>query len=308
MDFLDRFFGRGTNPPGGPPVANPAIERGVALQLLFDAPLDLTADGLTAALRDYHPDLAAGTAELYPVPYQPPEGTPEEQRPPNFLGLFGWGPHVVKFVGFNAPIPAKVAEGCVRPAHYDQELKQAAYDSPAHALLYYAGYADDPLEQYVALAAVGGVLARFGALIVLNESARTSVPAAVLLPHEEDAGDMLDSLRTLPIPFLYGGFVKLEVEGQPGVWMRTYGNHLLGLPDLALHAEGHHEGQKTFSTFANILSYLRASGRAFFPGHTMQVGAKDYLRVRHPADGEWFLDSPGELFVCERIAADEVNT
>ena len=52
-----------------------------------------------------------------------------------------------------------------------------------HVLLYYAGHDPAPLEQYVALTAVAGVLARFGGLVVLNESGRTSFPAAALSGH-----------------------------------------------------------------------------------------------------------------------------
>ncbi|MDB5309612.1 MAG: hypothetical protein JWO38_3814 [Gemmataceae bacterium] len=309
MDLHDRFFGRGTPTLGGPPVANPAIERPLSLQLLFDAPLDLDPDALTLALRTYHPELAAATAELLAVPRQgPPDGHPENDSGPGLIGLVGWGRHVVKLIGVNGPMPENVVELCVRPAHYDDELKQDAYRAAAHVLLYYAGYEDDPLERYVALAAAAGALARFGGVVVMNEDARTSVPAAVLLPHDEDEGDMLTSLRSFPIPFLYGGFVKLEVEGVPGVWMRTYGNSQLGLPDLAFHAGDHHEGTFAFNTFGNMLEYLRDSGRPFAPGHTMQVGPDTYFRLRDPAEGECYLESDGEMLVCERITAAEINT
>jgi hypothetical protein len=308
MDLLDRFFGRGTPRPGGDPVANPALENPLALQALFDAPLDLDADAVALALRSYHPDLAAATAELMVVPREgAPEGHPENDSPPALLGLIGWGNHVVKLIGFNAPMPAEVVERCVRAAHYDQETKEVAYRNAAHVLLYYAGYDPDPLEQYVALAAVAGVLARFGSVVTLNEHARTSVPSAALLPHPEDADDMLTALRTLPIPFLFGGFVKLEVEGEPGVWMRTYGNGLLGLPDLAIRAEGHHEGQTVFFLFSNMLGYLLESGKSFAPGHTMQVGPDTYLRLRDRSEAEWFLEADGEMLVAERITEDEIN-
>src|SRR3954468_19769096 len=100
MDFMDRFFGRDTPTPGGPPVANPRIERPVNLMALFDAPLDLDTDALTLALRGYDPALAAASAELLVVPRtEPPEGHPENDSPPAVLGLAGWGRHVVKLIG-----------------------------------------------------------------------------------------------------------------------------------------------------------------------------------------------------------------
>lgn len=308
MDLLDRFFGQGTPRPGGALVANPRLENPLGLQLLFDAPLDLDADALTLALRAYHPELADARAELHVVARtDPPDGHPENDSPPALLGLIGWGRHVVKMAGFNAPMPREAVELCVRTAHFGDDLKAVAYEHAAHVLLYYAGYEPDPLEQYVALAAAAGVLARFGAVVTLNESARAAVPAHALLPHEEDDGDMLTALRELPIPFLYGGFVKLEVEGEPGVWMRTYGNHLLGLPDLALRAAGHHEGAATFHIFANMLAYVRETRRGFAPGHTMQVGENSYLKLRDRTDAEWYLEAEGEMLVCDPIGPDEVN-
>jgi hypothetical protein len=300
-DFLDRFFGRAAP---GTMNANAALEAPLGLQLLFPAPPDLDADALALALRGFHPELASAQVELIPVP---PEKAAADETPPSFLGLAGWGPHVVKLVGFAAPMPREVVEACVRPAHFDDELKQAAYANTAHVLLYYAGYHPDPLEQYVALAALAASLSRFGAIITMNEPARAAIPAAALLPHEGDAEDSLESLRSLPLPPLYAGFVKLEVDGQPGVWMRTFGCQLLGLPNLALRADGHHEGTFVFEVFGNMLDYLRHSGKALALGDTIQVGDDEFLRVRTRTDDEWYLDAAGEMIVCDRVRGDEVN-
>ena len=299
-DFLDRFFGR---VPPGVMAANAALEAPLGLQLLFAAPLELDADALTLALRGFHAELASAKVELVPVP---PEKAAPDETPPALLGLVGWGAHVIKVVGFDAPMPRDAVEACVRPAHFDDVWKQTAYANAAHVLLYYAGYHADPLEQYVALAAVAAALARFGAVVTLNEPARAAVPAAALLPL--DGEDALDALRSLPLPLLYAGFVKLEVDGQPGVWMRTFGCERLGLPNLALLAAGHHEGTFVFEVFGNVLDYLRRSGRAFAVGDTMQVGDDEYLRVRLRTDAEWYLDAVGEMLVCDRITGDEVDT
>ena len=304
-DLLERFFGRGTPRLGGAPVANPDLTEPVGLQCLFDEPLALIADGLTLALRAYHSEMADATAELFHVPPDQSLGNTELQ--PAVMGLIAWGSHVVKLVGFANAMPREAVEACVRPAHFDPSFKELAYRHQSHVLLYYAGYDHDPLEQYVALAAVAGVLARFGAVVTLNETAHTAIPAAVLLPHEEDAGDMLASLRGLPLPFLYCGFVKLEVEGEPGVWMRTFGCHRFGLTDLAYRAESHDEGTSTFQLFGSMLTYLRATGKSFGPGHTMQAGDDLYLRLRERTEKEWYLASEGTMLVAERIAADEVN-
>jgi hypothetical protein len=296
-DFLTRFFGQVLARPGGPPVANTRIEQPPSLQVVFDEVPEYDADVLTLALRSYHPELSAATVEFHASPRKPEPG--EEESPPDVFGLFGWSRHVVKLIGFNSPMPKDVLEACVRPAHYEDEVKQLAYSHAAHAILYYAGYDGDPLEQYVAVAAVAGCLARFGAVAVLNETAHTSVPAVVLLPDEADDLDILTAIRGMPLPFLFAGFVKLEIEGDAGIWMRTYGAHVLGLPDLAFRADGHHQGTFAFHAFANMLAYLRESGKSFLPGDTMQVGEKVFLTLRERTESEWYLESDGEMLVCE---------
>jgi hypothetical protein len=304
-DFLDRFSGKGVPRLGGPPVANPRLRDPVGLQCLFEGPLLLDAGEVQKALRDYHPEMTEATAELLDVP--PPEQPPPHGLEPTLLGLLAWDRHVVKLVGFNSPMPAEAVEACVRPAHFAAEYKARAYEHQSHVMLYYVGYDHDPLEQYVALAACAGAIAYFGASFVLNETGHTAIPAAVLHPHEEDAGDILRSLRNFPLPFLYCGFVKLEVEGTPGVWMRTYGCHRFGLPDFAFHAPGHEYGATTFELFGNLLAYLRRSGNTLAPDHTFQTDDTTFYRVRARTLEEWYLASEGSMLIVERIRPEEAN-
>lgn len=296
MGLMERFFGtRDEQESPELPVVNTVLEKAPGLQVLFTDKVRLDDGRLTETLRQYHPSLARATFELDEELSD--KGTP--------FGLAGWDGHVIRMVGFDVPMPEQTVEMCIGPAHYGQDLKEQARAHKEHLLLYYSGYESDPLEQYVALAVVVGVLASQGALVVMNESGRTSLPAAVLAG--EDEGDRLELLRHLPIPALYCGFVKYNVEGVKGVWMRTYGAPLLKLPDLALLASGHHEGQATFDLFGDIFNYLRASGACAGVGHTMQVGSDTYLRLRAATPEEFFLDSDGELFVAEKISAAEVK-
>lgn len=303
-DLLDRFFGRGVPRLGGPAVANPRLADPVGLQLLFDDVFALDAEQVALALRDYHAEMAEATAELFHVP---PKPDPKPGEEPAVMGLLAWERHVVKVVGFAAPMPADAVRACVQPAHIDPQFKRIAYDHKSHLMLYYAGYELDPLEQYVALAAAAGALAYFGASFVLNESARTAIPAAVLHPHEEDEGDMLAALRGFPLPLIYCGLVKMEVDGVAGVWMRVYGAHRFGLPDLAYRAAGHDETRFAFELFGNVLSYLRTTGKQFAPGDTLRISDDEYLRLRARTPDEWYLESEGEMLVAERVAAGEVN-
>ena len=298
MSVFSRFFGKSDADDSGDGqlLANPRIEHPLSLQVLFPEPCPLDPDRLVEAFRSYHPSMSGVRCEIDPA----------LNREGKVFGMVGWEKHVVRCVGFDLPMPAEAVEACVAPSHYPQELKQRARSHKAHVILYYAGYEQSPVEQYVALAATAGVLARLGAIVILNESGRTSFPASALSGLDSD-GDIMDLLRTLPLPILYCGFVKHEVEGIPGVWMRTYGAPLLGLPDFAAHAGGHQEGQRYFDMFDSVFGYLRESGAQLAAGHTMQIGEEEYLRVRLPTDEEAFLESEGELLVAEIIGPDEID-
>jgi len=158
----------------------------------------------------------------------------------------------------------------------------------------------------VALAAGAGALVEFDGVAVLNEKARTLLPARVFR-HAELGDDRLEILRNFPLTVFFCGFVKYQVEDVPGVWMRSYGAWALGCNDLAVLAEGHHEGEKYSEMFSDILKYQLDSGAEFAGGHTMQVGASTYIRFREPIEEEYFLHDPDKALVLELIAESEIN-
>ena len=291
----ERFLGRGVPTPTAP-VANPALTDPPAFLVLFPGRFDLPADGLAAAVRDLHPSLRGVVVELLDVSDAPARA----DNSGTLVGLIAWGPHVVKVLGFAGPAPAGVFDACVRPAHVADELKVDAARHESHVLLQYAGYDADPLERYVALAAAAAALVRFDALLILNEAARAAFPAEALPAAAADE-DLLESLRTMPLPLLYMGFVKVEVEGEPGVWARTFGGRLLDLPDLAVKIAGHEQGEEAFELTGNLLAYMRESGARVSDGDVAQFGDDVVLKFRKPADAEWYLRSDGEMVVGERV-------
>lgn len=294
MSIFSRFFGRSVSPGESAALtANPDIEHPLSLQVVFAAPLAVQADALAAALRAYHPDMRQARAEIEP-------------DMPQLLGMVGWGKHVVRLVGFDAPLPHDALEVCVAPAHYPAPVKEQVRAHVSHVLLYYAGFDEDPLEQYVAMAAVAGALGRFNAVAVLNEHAHTSLPAGVFT--DDSLGDeSLEVLRTLPLTMLYCGFVKYEVDGVQGVWMRTYGGDRFGLPDFAVLADGHHQGEEYSNMFNNIMAYMLDSGAELAAGHTMQIGEHSYMKLREPQEAEYYLQGPGPVLVAEIIDASQIN-
>jgi hypothetical protein len=260
-----------------------------ALQLLFFDPPAFDAEAIVAFLR---PHLPVATCELAPAP---PGVVNADGPPASVVGLVAFGEHVVKLIHFDAPMPYGPVEACVGPAMIPPPMKVDSKQHKAHTLLYHTG-TGDALEQFVALCAVAGALARFDAIVVLNEEARAAVPAFDLIP--DDGEDALNTYRALPIPYLLGGFLKMDA-GAGGLWVRTFANHRLNLPNLARHLSGHEQTGDTFQLFAGMLGYLRAMGETFTAGDTVDLGDGPKLHLREPAEAEWWLDSTGPLLVVE---------
>ena len=101
--------------------------------------------------------------------------------------------------------------------------------------------------------------------------------------------------------------MKYDIPNDPHVWMRTCSAHVLGLPDLAVYTNGHHEGERYFSMFDAILHYMLNTGKRLAAGHTMQVGPDDHLRCRAPRANEPWLESPGETLVVELTGANRAR-
>ncbi len=296
MSILSRFFGdkEATNEQGL--VANEELESKLSLQVVFSGGLDLNAAELQKQFRIYHKSLKNALIEI-------DDGCNRQGTP---LGLIGWGDHVIKVVGFNQPMPAEVLEGSVTPSHYDEALKVQVRAHKSHLLLYYQGYDNNPINQYASMALIGGFLSSRGAIVVANESARTSLPASALNGNESSE-DIVSLLQNFPLTALYCGFVKYEVEDVDGVWLRTYGCSLLGQPDLASLVEDHSGSEDVFDIFNNVLGYLIDSGAKFVAGNTMQVGEELFMKLRLATSEEYYLESEGELFVAEFISEAEIN-
>ena len=300
MGFFSKLFSKDAPADGGGADLIDADQKegALSLQVVFGREFRLDAEAVGRTLRAYSAETKQGSCKLL-------QGTVEQGTP---LGLIGWGEHVVRMVGFGVPMPTRVVEACVAPAHYGADVKAQVRAHTAHVLLYYAGREESPLEQYVVLAAVAGVLAEHGAIAVLNEAACTSLPASIFAKgFAKTKEDPLALLRSLPLPMLYIGMVKYDVEGVKGVWMRTYGADRLELADFAHLASGHDQGTATFGVFSNILSYQLKSGARFAAGHTAQLGADKFMKLRAPTEAEYFLKSAGELYVVEFASAEEMN-
>lgn len=288
MSLFSRLFGKKSQScqADGTLVENPNIEEPLSLSVVFKGSLNFDETNLLNSLRKLNPVLKNAQ-------YQTPLGKLDE----GYYALVGWGKHVVKLFGINAPYPADILEECIAPAHYSQDLKEQIRHSDSHLLLYYVGYEQDVLEQYLALTYVAACFESFNALAVINGNAHTSLPVNVISELIADQ-DGIDNLCHC-LPTFFCGFVKYEVENVNGVWMRTYGASVFGLPDFAVLANNHDDSEHYFIMFGNILQYLRDSGATMAPGDTMEMGDNKMMSLREPKDDEYFLKDTGHVLVVE---------
>lgn len=264
----------------------------LGLQVLLADPPEFA--GLETALRSIDATLAGATVELAAAT---PELVPGSGPPASLVGLVSWPGHVVKLIAFAAPMPYGPVETCVRPAALPPPLKVDADQHVAHVLLYHAGPETDPLERLVAVAAVAGAVSRFGGIVVLNEDARAAIPAFDLIP--EHGEDLVGTLRGLPVPYLWGGFVALDVGETSPQWVRTFACHRLGLPNLAHRLNDPSEMPRLFRLFAGVLGYAKAMGETLAVGDLLDLGDGTKLRLRAPGESEWYLESEGTMLVIE---------
>ena len=272
----------------------------VNLQVVLPTPFaacGLDGPALAAEVRAYHPDLAEAVVEFAPASAPGVAGLVNPGGPPlAWAALATWGNHAVRLAGFDGPMPYGPIASCVAPALMPPEVKRDAADHRSHVLLDHAGPEADPYERYLGLLAVAGALARFGATAVLNENGRTACPAFDLIP--DDGEDALATLRTLPLTYVMVGFTRTNVGAPERPWVRTYGAHLFGLPDLAYRATGHGEWGRVFRWFAAMLGYARGTGSTLAAGQVVNLdGEAELVLSAPPKPGGDLFESDGELLV-----------
>src|SRR5687768_1711228 len=99
MSLFSRFFGKSDDnqTAKGALIANPDIKQPLSLQVLFPKPLQLDSNQITQALRGYHSSMSKARCEI----------DPQLSSEGKILGLLGWQKHVIRCVGFDAPMPAE---------------------------------------------------------------------------------------------------------------------------------------------------------------------------------------------------------
>lgn len=261
----------------------------LSLQVLLTNQIPTDVKALTEAVRGYHTSMRLAEVEVLP-----PESSESAWR-----ASFTWGSHRVFCVGENKVIPREMVRGTLS-WFLSEEVLADVEAHVAHLILFYGGEDPNPLEQYVALAAISGMLSKFGAVATLNLTARSSFPSAVLLGQEAEE-DIFQLLRTLPLPALYCGFEAIGSGTNERVWLRTHGAERFGYANLAISADSDEDQEIYFDVFAGILTYCMESGGPLEPGDTLELDEELILRLRAPQPEETALLGEGIVLVCEWV-------
>ena len=159
-----------------------------------------------------------------------------------------------------------------------------------------------PLEAYQELTFLACMIALREGLAITNIHGYTSFSAPGMLQLLAD-NDWSDAIREMPPLFLFSGPVLHEFDNNTNLWMRSYGNHLLGIPDLGtiIPSEIMQEYvPMTLQIFDNMMSYMIESGNQVEPGHTMETDSVLIKIFDQPAKpDEYFYQSPSGLLRVE---------
>ena len=157
---------------------------------------------------------------------------------------------------------------------------------------------EKPLEAYQLLAFLGLMLATNNGLIIANVNGFTSFNSSGLQMLLGDE-DWMDAIENMPPLFLFSGPVIHEFDDNELLWMRSYGNHLMNIPDLGTAFSNHIVQQyvpMTLTVFDNMMSYMIETGTKVEPGHTMESETVLISIGEQPAKpDEYFYQSPSGM-------------
>ncbi|MCO6555415.1 MAG: hypothetical protein J6572_10435 [Gilliamella sp.] len=121
-------------------VPNSSIENPLSLIVLFNGKLSFNQHKLLKTLRKI--DSSMKNIRLQSSIEQIADGA-------DIHAVFG--KHIIKIVCFNSPCSAEILEPCIESSQKRQDFRQQVYHHQSHIILYYVGFEEDLVEQYVAL-------------------------------------------------------------------------------------------------------------------------------------------------------------
>lgn len=262
-----------------------------ALIFVFDKLPELSEQRLAKVITSVEPLKTKVTFEM------------KAAAPEALLADLAFETHAFQLVGFNAPVPASVTNYTIQVSHWQKSDKDILNGHKAHVICYYKGQAQDPTEQLIALYKVAYALCNEGLLGVLDDASWNCMPSRVV--KDQMKPDMLASCRKHVPVGIWTGFVKF-FKSDNSVWFCSKGFDRFGVNDFAYLGQPP-EASFALNLFTNLFNYLYTSGGKMQVGHTAQLGADLYIRLREVYEYQDYLNGPFGTMVIEKIKASEIN-
>lgn len=265
-------------------IVNTQLVDNLVFIVLFDKPVCFSIGNLLSILKQYSPEMATCRITEMSV-------TDKKQW------LIAWDQHIIELSHCSKCVSKDILDICVGPAAYAQEEKLLAFKHQDHVELRYVGYEANALRQYIALTYVAVALGEQEAITIINERAHTSLPISYFLAEPPQL--RLEYINSLPLLALFCGFIKYNVPGSYGTWLRTYGASRIELPDLAVRLDPLNQTSFYYNLFLMLYCYIQDTGAKLKVGDNVEISDNQHIYLRSAKPDEFFLENDGLLLVME---------
>lgn len=256
----------------------------VSLTLLLGKPIGRHEDAFHAALKP----LGATVAGF-------PDGVPFITTENGCAGVISWGGHRIKFIEVIAPAPG--LDGMIQSTRSNKAELAPLRTHASHVLCWYLGDAADPVDRVQACMRLALALVPSGLLGVIHTDAWQCFAPKALTQLADPAvtADLHAGLAQMILCNL------IPFYGEKGTWWASKGNHVFGVPDIAVWDDGRFGLKPMQSLFASLFDYLKG-GAVIQPGHTMELLGVHFT-ASEVTEFKDYLCGPGQTLALRPAAA-----
>ncbi len=190
-------------------------------------------------------------------------GLPVEDGDGGLACTVAWGDHKVRCIQVLAPAPG--LDEMIQTSRIDKAQLRPLTAQAGHVLCYYCGTAAHPADRILALFRLAAACRNLGVIGIIHTDAWQCIHADALT-HFADPAHQADLREALAHKVLCN---LIPFHGDGGSWWTSKGNHVFGIPDLALWDDGAIGSERAYAIHAALFAFLRG-GAVMKPGETME--------------------------------------
>ena len=244
-------------------------------------------------------------SEIEPTRNKPKVIIEQDWKENNFLlAEVNYDEHVIEVAGFPSPLPTEVMERTIYASAWSPDLKELLQSHLLNIVLSYAGSHPDPIEQYMALYKVAGIMLDESLLGVINEPSWTCHPAGVI----EQILDrqFLSICRQSPPLIYWTGFVRGQLGDE--YWALSKGNHLFGVPDFAYSLDYGTNAFEVNQIMHSIFDYIYFEKVSFEAGDAIRLDEDTFFLFEEPDEAHAnVFATPGNVFIIRPTTMEELD-